>query len=243
MVWILPIALQATSAQTLQSWLWEKTRKEVCFRGQWPSLAILSLYTVPIVPVVQDCVVLAAVAECKRVGALVGLVASADIARITSLSSAFRTIENVGKAYCGAISNVCRQPESAGRSNRLSCGAAVLEEVIAVLTQHEGNASILPSGLMALYNSMLSHSTLQSAAIRLGVVPLVLATMTHFPSNFLVQRSACWLLSLLVVIPVGKTAIVAGDGVRLLRAARAAHLDEGVQERSKVILQAIGEAP
>lgn len=186
---------------------------------------------------------LAAVAECKRVAAVVGVVPPDDVARITLLSSTFRKIGTVAAAYCDAVSLVAQQDDPAGESNRWACGEPVLRELIAVVKHHDGNAGTLESAYLALGNLLWSHSVLQTAAVRLGVVSLVLGTMARFPTNVNAQRGACYALATLVCNPTGRAAIAEGNGAPLVRAARAAYpANDSVQRRSKIVLDLLGES-
>lgn len=174
---------------------------------------------------------------------LAGVVPPADIVLITGLSKLFRKVNTVAQAFCDAILNICLE-----EANAIECGVAVLTELDLVLRQHKDSMAITTTGFIAI-NILICQDSGDSGgrkalALRLGLVPFVLDAMSRHPppsSSFL--RSCCLALKALANFPDGKAAVLAGDGVRLVRAARAAHpAHEDIQRYSKTVLTILGVA-
>lgn len=238
--------LQLTSAAAVEGWTRKRAMKEVC--------VLLLLLRRKFVHVLvyfpsqalrccdQDNLVSAAVAECERVKALVGVVPPADIHLITGLSRMFRRVETFASTFCGTVVHICRVEAA----NAAACGEAVLKEVDTVLSVHKDSVAILVYGFLAVNNlTWWNQVGLRATAVRLGLAQAALDAMSRFPvaSNANLLRSCCFVLGALVTVPDGKAAIEAGDGARLVRAARAAHpSEEDIQKYSKTVLEGLGVA-
>lgn len=171
---------------------------------------------------ISGSVIRSVLAECARVGALgAGTRTAADIRRITLLSAALRSHASVGLAYCKAVQGLSVPPLTQGDGN------AVLAEVVEVLQLYPEDASIQLLGCLALgpLSSLLGwpFNVSKPAPAWMSAVPIILAHMAAYPYETKIQGTACEVLAKLSVKPDCKAAILAGGGLRLIRAARTMH--------------------
>lgn len=187
----------------------------------------------------QDKLISTATAECERVEAIEGVVPPDAIHFITGLSKTFRGVDAVALAFCEAVWNMCRDKPNAAVGRE-----PVLTEVDTVLRLHKDSVATVTAGLLAVNNLICwDLEGMKAAAIRLGLIPFILSTMSRFPRDAGVVRSCLIVLRLLVTLPDGKAAISARNGVRLVQQARGKHRsNEDIQESSEDVLEALGVA-